>query len=195
MQFVYRTLHRVVYDDVIEFILLGKLALRRFQTLLHLGFVLGAASAQTVGQLLERRRRNEHHHGIRTLFMHLHRALHLDLEVRTRSFEVCCADCAEKTEQYIKLDKRFKTALYLMVFLGGIGFVISAFFGGDSPLRMIGAYAGQLVAGLAFIAFPYPVTSFESFHAMSIRGVTRLTRIIGLVLSMSAVVLIVLTLR
>lgn len=41
----------------------------------------------------------------------------------------------------------------------------------------------------------YPVTSFESFHAMSIRGVTRLTRIIGLVLSVSAVVLIVLTLR
>ena len=112
--------------------------------------------------------------------------------MRTRSFEVCCADCAEKTEQYIKLDKRFKTALYLLVFLGGIGFVISAFFGGDSPLRMIGAYAGQLVAGLAFIAFPYPVTSFESFHAMSIRGVTRM---IGLVLSVSAVVLIVLTLR
>ena len=106
--------------------------------------------------------------------------------MRTRSFEVCCADCAEKTEQYIKLDKRFKT---------GIGFVISAFFGGDSPLRMIGAYAGQLVAGLAFIAFPYPVTSFERFHAMSIRGVTRLTCIIGLVLSVSAVVLIVLTLR
>ena len=108
------------------------------------------------------------------------------VKVRTRSFEVCCADCAAKTEQYIKLDKRFKTALYLLVFLGGIGFVISAFFG---------AYAGQLVAGLAFIAFPYPVTSFESFHAMSIRGVTRLTRMIGLVLSVSAVVLIVLTLR
>jgi len=104
------------------------------------------------------------------------------VKVRTRSFEVCCADCAAKTEQYIKLDKRFKTALYLLVFLGGIGFVISA-------------YAGQLVAGLAFIAFPYPVTSFESFHAMSIRGVTRLTRIIGLVLSVSAVVLVVLTLR
>ena len=48
MQFFNRTLHRVVYDDVIEFILLREFALRRFQTLLHLGFVLGAASAQTV---------------------------------------------------------------------------------------------------------------------------------------------------
>ena len=39
------------------------------------------------------------------------------VKVRTRSFEVCCADCAAKTEQYIKLDKRFKTALYLLVSL------------------------------------------------------------------------------
>ena len=36
------------------------------------------------------------------------------VKVCTRSFEVCCADCAAKTEQYIKLDKRFKTALYLL---------------------------------------------------------------------------------
>ena len=39
VQFFNRTLHRVVYDDVIEFILLGKLALRRFQTLLHLSLI------------------------------------------------------------------------------------------------------------------------------------------------------------
>ena len=44
MQFVYCTLHRVVYDDVIEFILLREFALRRFQTLLHLGFVLGVGN-------------------------------------------------------------------------------------------------------------------------------------------------------
>ena len=73
--------------------------------------------------------------------------------------------------------------------------MFSAFFGGESPLRMIGAYIGQLAAGLAFVALPYPVTSFESFRAMSIRGVTRLTRIIGLVLSVSAVLLLVLTIR
>lgn len=92
-------------------------------------------------------------------------------------------------------DKRFKTVLYLLVFAGGLGFLISAFFGGDGPHHMVGAYIGQLVGGLAFLAFPYPISSFESFHAMSIRGVTRLTRIIGLVLSVSAVVLLVLTLR
>lgn len=116
-------------------------------------------------------------------------------KVHTRSFGVCCECCREQTERYVRQDKRFKTALYLLVFAGGLGFLISAFFGGSGPLHMLGAYIGQLVAGLAFIAFPYPVSSFETFHAMSIRRVTWITRAIGLALSVSAVILMVLTLR
>lgn len=116
-------------------------------------------------------------------------------KVHTRSFGVCCESCREKTERYVKQDKRFKTALYLLVFAGGLGFVFSAFFGGSGPLHMLGAYIGQLIAGLAFLAFPYPISSFETFHSMSIRRVTQITRFIGLVLSISAVVLLVMTLR
>lgn len=119
----------------------------------------------------------------------------LRAKVHTRAFGVCCEACREQTEAYVQRDKRFKTALYLLVFVGGLGFLISAFLGEDRPLHMVGAYIGQLVAGLAFLAFPYPVTSFESFHNMSIRSVTRLTRVIGLALSISAVVLMTLTLR
>ncbi|WP_283673404.1 hypothetical protein [Butyricicoccus sp. Marseille-Q5471] len=115
-------------------------------------------------------------------------------KVHTRSFEVCSEQCRTRTEQYVKNDKRFKTAMYLLIFVGGTGFVISAFFGGTDSLHMLGAYIGQLVAGLAFLLMPYPVSSFESFHSMSISGVTRLTRIIGTVLSVSAVVLLALTL-
>lgn len=115
-------------------------------------------------------------------------------KVHTRSFEVCSNECCEQTETYVAKDKRFKTALYLLVFAGGIGFVLSSFFGGDSPIRMFGAYIGQLVAGLAFLFFPYPVISFESFHAVSIRGVTRLTRIIGLLLAVTAIIWMILTL-
>ena len=48
--------------------------------------------------------------------------------------------------------------LYLLVSSGRHRICYQCIFGGDSPLRMIGAYAGQLVAGLTFIAFPYPVT-------------------------------------
>ena len=118
----------------------------------------------------------------------------LKAKIRTRSFAVCCEACKKQTEEYVKRDKRFKTALYLLVFVGGLGFLGSAFFGGEGELRMLGAYIGQLVAGLACLFFPYPVSSFESFHAMSIRGVTRLTRGIGIFLSVSAVVLIIMTL-
>lgn len=116
-------------------------------------------------------------------------------KVHTRSFGVCCETCREQTERYVRMDKRFKTALYLLVFAGGLGFLISAFFGGDGPLHMIGAYIGQLIAGLAFVAFPYPISSFETFHAMSIRRVTGITRLVGLALSLSAVVLMILTVR
>ncbi len=114
-------------------------------------------------------------------------------KVHTRSFGVCCEECRARTERYVQLDRRFKTALYLLVFAGGLGFMISAFFGGDGPLHMVGAYIGQLVAGLAFLAFPYPISSFETFHSMSISRVTKSTRMSGLVLSVSAVVLLVLT--
>lgn len=115
--------------------------------------------------------------------------------VHTRSFGVCSEECRARTEEYVQKDKRFKTVLYLLVFAGGIGFVISAFLGEDRPLHMLWAYIGQFVAGAAFIAFPYPISSFESFHAMSIRGVTRLTRLIGLVLSLSAAALLVMTVK
>lgn len=115
------------------------------------------------------------------------------VKVKTRSFDVCSDGCSKETETYLANDKRFKTALYLLVFAGGIGFVISSFFGGDGPMRMLGAYIGQLVAGLAFLFFPYPIISFESFHATSIRAVTLLTRIIGLLLAVTAIVFMALT--
>lgn len=86
------------------------------------------------------------------------------VKVHTRSFDVCCKECSEQAAHYVKQDKRFKTALYLLVFAGGLGFMFSAFFGGESPLRMIGAYIGQLAAWLAFVAFPYP-GSLRSNHS------------------------------
>lgn len=117
----------------------------------------------------------------------------LKAKVHTRWFDTCGEQCRTQTELYVKKDKRFKTAMYLLVLAGGLGFVGSAFLGGAGPESMLGAYIGQLLAGLAFLFLPYPVSSFESFHAMSIRGVMRLSRIIGAALSGSAVVLLGLT--
>lgn len=112
-------------------------------------------------------------------------------KAHTRKFDVCSEECKEKTERYVAQDKRFKTLMYLMIFVGGIGFVVSAMFGKGAN-SMLGAYIGQIIAGVAFLFFPYPITSFESFHAMSIKGVTRLCRIIGIVLVVWGIVLLAL---
>lgn len=112
-------------------------------------------------------------------------------KVHTRSFNVCCEKCKTKTEEYVTRDKRFKTAMYLLIFLGGIGFLVSAMFG-SGEYSMIGAYVGQVIAGLAFLFLPYPITSFETFHNMSIKGVTLLCRIIGVVLTVWGIILLVL---
>lgn len=108
-------------------------------------------------------------------------------KAHTRSFAVCSEDCKQKTETYVQKDKKWKTLMYLLIFVGGIGFLLSAIFGGDN---MLGAYIGQVIGGLAFLLLPYPITSFETFHAMSIRGVTRLCRVIGAVLTVWGIVLL-----
>lgn len=113
--------------------------------------------------------------------------------VRTRSFGVCDKACQEKTERYVQADRRYKGVLYLLVFIGGLGFALSAFLGGESEVRMLGAYVGQFIAGMAFIVFPYPITSFETFFDTPIQKVTRITRIVGVFLTAAAVILLVLT--
>lgn len=112
-------------------------------------------------------------------------------KAHTRSFAVCSEDCRAHTETYVARDKRFKLAMYLLIFVGGMGFLLSAMFGKGAN-TMLGAYIGQIIAGFAFLLLPYPVSSFETFHAMSIRGVTRLSRIIGAVLVVWGIVLLML---
>nr|WP_319489874.1 TRASH domain-containing protein [uncultured Caproiciproducens sp.] len=115
----------------------------------------------------------------------------LKAKVHTRSFDVCCEDCKIAAEKYVGRDKRFKTALYLVIFLGGIGFIVSAMFC-SGRYAMLAAYLGQTVAGLALFFLPYPVTSFETFHNMSIKGVTMLCRLIGAGLAVWGIVLLIL---
>lgn len=112
-------------------------------------------------------------------------------KAHTRSFSVCSEDCRVRTEAYVARDKRFKLAMYLLIFLGGLGFLGSAVFGKGTH-AMLGAYIGQIVAGAAFLLLPYPITSFETFHVTSIRKVTRLSRAIGAVLVVWGIVLLVL---
>lgn len=95
-----------------------------------------------------------------------------------REFWVCDDECKKETEKYVKLDKKYKLTMYLMIFVGGIGFMISALFGSGAHM-MFGAYIGQIIAGVAFLIFPYPIISFETFMTTSIRTVKRISRLIG----------------
>ncbi|MFI3174561.1 MAG: TRASH domain-containing protein [Bacillota bacterium] len=99
-------------------------------------------------------------------------------KAHTREFGVCCEQCKNSTEIYIEKDKKYKLAMFFMILLGGIGFVLSIVLGkGETQMMM--AYCGQIVAGLAFALFPYPIISFESFFTTSIKKTMLISRIVG----------------
>lgn len=94
--------------------------------------------------------------------------------VRSRKFHTCSASCKEETENYVRRDRQRKLWLYLILLLCAIGIIVSAL--GADTLFM---YAGILLAGIGFLAFPYPVTSFETFLSCPIQRVTVITRAVG----------------
>ncbi|QNK40874.1 eL24 family ribosomal protein [Caproicibacter fermentans] len=98
--------------------------------------------------------------------------------VKSRRFHTCCASCKEATERYVLLDKRKKVWLYLTLLLCAAGIIISAM--GAANLFM---YGSILLAGIGFLAFPYPITTFETFLSCPIQRVTVITRAVGALLS------------
>ncbi len=99
-------------------------------------------------------------------------------KAHTREFGVCCEQCKKNTEIYIEKDKKYKLAMFFMILLGGIGFVLSIVLGkGETQMMM--AYCGQIVAGFAFVLFPYPIISFESFFTTPIKKTMLISRIVG----------------
>lgn len=110
-------------------------------------------------------------------------------QANTRKFSVCSEQCKHGMEEYVKQDRKNKLKMYLMIFIGGCGFLLSALFGKGNH-AMIAAYLGQILAGAAFLVFPYPIISFETFFSVPIKNVTRISRILGLVLIVWGLVLI-----
>lgn len=107
----------------------------------------------------------------------------------TRKFSVCSEQCKDRMETYIKQDKKYKLIMYMMIFVGGCGFLISALFGKGSQ-GMLVAYLGQILAGVAFLLFPYPIISFETFFSVPIKKVTMISKILGSILIVWGLMLI-----
>lgn len=107
----------------------------------------------------------------------------------TREFPVCSEQCEQGMKEYVKKDRKYKLKMYVMIMIGGCGFLISALFGKGTN-GMLVAYLGQILAGIAFLIFPYPIISFETFEATSIRTVTIISKVVGLLLIIWGMVLL-----
>ena len=96
----------------------------------------------------------------------------------TRRFPVCGEDCRRAGQRYIQADRRYKRVLYLVLAVCAI-LVLGATLFSAGPLVMC---LPILPAGVAFLLFPYPISTFETFQSCPIRRVTLLCRILGAVL-------------
>lgn len=105
---------------------------------------------------------------------------------RTRRFPACSAQCRDAAEAYVQADKKGKLGLYLILLVCAVMILIAAL-GGKPGLLM---YAAILLAGIGFLTFPYPITTFETFQSCCIRQVTRITRVLGAAFILLALVFI-----
>lgn len=94
----------------------------------------------------------------------------------TREFAVCCETCKEGTERYVQMDKKYKLYMYLAIFVAAVSILLNVVLGKGMAL----IYCMQVLAGIAFLIFPYPISSFESFYSCPIKAVVWVCRIIGL---------------
>lgn len=105
----------------------------------------------------------------------------------TRKFPVCSIQCKTNTENYVFMDGKYKTLMYLLLFAVGIGILIVVLFF-NTNMKLLCLL--NAIAGVTFLTLPYPITSFETFNYCSIKTVKTITRIIGLFLILLSLYLI-----
>lgn len=110
----------------------------------------------------------------------------IEINANTHPFAVCCSDCKDKAEKYIKQDKTFKILLYVMICIAAMIFILSAIFGGEK----LSSFLTLIISGIGFILFPHPVSYIETFSRYSIRKIKFLSRSIGFTLAIFGVILI-----
>lgn len=99
-------------------------------------------------------------------------------DAHTRRFPVCSQRCKEGTEAYVRADRKYKKVLYIVLFLCALSVLLASMFSPDG----IAMSVPILPAGIVFLLFPYPITTFETFQSCPIRRVILLSRILGVVL-------------
>lgn len=110
-------------------------------------------------------------------------------KAHTREFGVCSNNCKSKTEDYVQKDKKYKLSMFLLILLGGLGFMASILFGNGENNMML-AYLGQILAGIAFLLFPYPIVSFETFFTTPIKKIIVISKVVGIFFIVWGIVLL-----
>ncbi|MFZ7133930.1 MAG: hypothetical protein ACOWWR_16400 [Eubacteriales bacterium] len=111
------------------------------------------------------------------------------VKVLNRKFPVCSQGCSEKTIKYVAFDKKYKKIMYLGIFIPAVIMLVNLVMNQGMAL----VYIMQTLVGIMFLLFPYPNVRFETFNSVSIRGVTWICRVIGIILLVLGVCLFFMT--
>lgn len=106
----------------------------------------------------------------------------------SRKFPVCSEECAKGVEEYVEADRTHKKHFYWLLMICAFASLIGALLN----LWWV-SFPGMVVGGCAFLIFPYPFTSFDTFLNYGIKDLTRVTRIIGFVILAAGVFFTVLS--
>jgi len=107
-------------------------------------------------------------------------------------FDVCSNECKKAVKDYLVQDQKYKKASYLTIFCGSVGFIISTFLM-RGEFKLLPMYIGMIIVGLSFIIIPYVFQNFITFRKHCIVSLTRLVRIIGVVIILVAIGFILVT--
>ncbi|MPW26139.1 hypothetical protein GC105_10090 [Alkalibaculum sp. M08DMB] len=99
------------------------------------------------------------------------------VKVSKKKYIVCSDVCCENTLKYVERDKKYKKVMYLGIFIPAVLILFNLLL--EQGMKLV--YLMQVVVGIIFILFPYPNVSFQTFSSVSVRGVIRICRILGII--------------
>ncbi|MBQ1482075.1 MAG: hypothetical protein IIZ28_00745 [Erysipelotrichaceae bacterium] len=114
------------------------------------------------------------------------------MNVSNGVFDVCSSECRKNVVDYLNKDKEYKNRMYVMIFCGSIGFILSTFiFSGT--YKLVPMYLGMIIMGSALLLYPYIFSSFLTFTRYPIVKATRMVKIMGAVIMVLSAVFLALT--
>ena len=94
------------------------------------------------------------------------------------TYKCCCDHCLESSQKYLTDNENKKIYLYGIIFLSS---VIMLFIAVQGAKNMIPVYICEIICGIAFILFPYPVINFVTLKNQGIKKVKTVSLITGLI--------------